>query len=88
MAYHGNGRFILEGEEKTFSKILLILGRSGITPGNALIARILGLTRMIRHSLGLLVRISQRTKYYWKSGCSSFARSMGGTSRYDMCPVV
>lgn len=41
IAYHGNGKFIIEGKEKTFSKVSLILGGSGITPGYALIARIL-----------------------------------------------
>ena len=42
IAYRGNGKFIIEGKEKTFSKVSLILGGSGLTPGFALIARILG----------------------------------------------
>lgn len=41
IAYQGNGKFNIEGKEKTFSKVSLILGGSGITPGYALIARIL-----------------------------------------------
>ncbi len=42
IAYRGNGKFIIDGKEKTFSKVSLILGGSGLTPGYALIARILG----------------------------------------------
>jgi len=42
ISYHGNGKFMIEGKEKDFSKVSLILGGSGITPGYALIARILG----------------------------------------------
>lgn len=41
ISYQGNGKFIIEDKEHTFSKISLILGGSGITPGYALIARIL-----------------------------------------------
>lgn len=40
--YKGNSKFVIEGEEKTFSKVTLILGGSGITPGYALIARVMG----------------------------------------------
>ena len=42
ISYHGNGKFIIEGKERNFSKVSLMLGGSGITPGYALIARILG----------------------------------------------
>lgn len=42
ISYHGNGKFVIEGAHKTFTKVSLILGGSGITPGYALIARILG----------------------------------------------
>ena len=42
ISYHGKGKFIIEGKERNFSKVSLILGGSGITPGYALIARILG----------------------------------------------
>ncbi|PVH74043.1 hypothetical protein DL98DRAFT_605724 [Cadophora sp. DSE1049] len=41
ISYQGNGKFIIEGKERSFSKVSLILGGSGITPGYALIARIL-----------------------------------------------
>ena len=41
IAYRGNGKFVIDGKQKTFSKVSLILGGSGITPGYALIARIL-----------------------------------------------
>lgn len=41
ISYQGNGKFIIEGKEHTFSKVSLILGGSGITPGYVLIARIL-----------------------------------------------
>jgi len=39
--YLGNGKFNIEGKEKTFSKVSLILGGSGLTPGYQLLARIL-----------------------------------------------
>lgn len=39
IVYNGNGRFTIEGKERTFHKISLVLGGSGITPGYALIAR-------------------------------------------------
>lgn len=39
--YVGNGMFTISGKEYTFNKISLVLGGSGITPGYALIARIL-----------------------------------------------
>lgn len=39
--YHGNGKFDIEGELRTFNKVSLILGGSGITPGYALIARVI-----------------------------------------------
>ncbi|KAH7333373.1 hypothetical protein BKA65DRAFT_596924 [Rhexocercosporidium sp. MPI-PUGE-AT-0058] len=41
ISYHGNGKFIIEGKQHNFSKVSLILGGSGITPGYALMARIL-----------------------------------------------
>lgn len=39
--YNGNGKFVIEGKERKFTKISLVLGGSGITPGYSLIARIL-----------------------------------------------
>lgn len=39
--YHGNGRFSIEGRDRHFSRVSLVLGGSGITPGYALMARIL-----------------------------------------------
>lgn len=39
--YSGNGKFVIEGKDKVFQHITLILGGSGITPGYQLIARIL-----------------------------------------------
>ena len=42
ITYHGKGKFVIERKERTFSKVSLILGGSGITPGYALIARVLG----------------------------------------------
>lgn len=39
--YEGNGRFRIYGEERIFHRVSLVLGGSGITPGYALIARIL-----------------------------------------------
>lgn len=41
IAYKGNGKFVIEDKEHTFKNITLILGGSGLTPGYALIARIL-----------------------------------------------
>lgn len=38
--YNGEGKFSIEGVQCTFTKISLVLGGSGITPGYALIARI------------------------------------------------
>ncbi|KAJ4991807.1 nitrate reductase [Stagonosporopsis vannaccii] len=37
--YHGNGSFTISGKEYKFTRINLVLGGSGITPGYALIAR-------------------------------------------------
>lgn len=37
--YQGNGRFLIDGEEKTYKSVSLVLGGSGVTPGYALIAR-------------------------------------------------
>jgi nitrate reductase (NAD(P)H) len=39
IVYNGNGSFTISGKEYTFSKVNLILGGSGITPGYQLIAR-------------------------------------------------
>jgi nitrate reductase (NAD(P)H) len=38
--YLGSGRFDIEGQERTFTQISLVLGGSGITPGYALVERI------------------------------------------------
>lgn len=40
--YLGSGKFDIEGQERTFNKVSLVLGGSGITPGYAVIERILG----------------------------------------------
>ncbi|KAK3713621.1 hypothetical protein LTR37_008315 [Vermiconidia calcicola] len=42
IAYKGEGRFVIEGKERKFQKISLVLGGSGITPGFALLARVVG----------------------------------------------
>jgi len=39
--YLGEGKFDIEGEERHFSKVSLVLGGSGLTPGYSLIERIL-----------------------------------------------
>lgn len=39
--YLGNGQFDIEGETKTYTKISLVLGGSGLTPGYSLIERVL-----------------------------------------------
>lgn len=39
--YLGSGKFNIEGEERKFSHVSLVLGGSGLTPGYAVIARIL-----------------------------------------------
>src|SRR5947207_727323 len=41
ISYVGNGKFVMEGNEMVFSRITVILGGSGITPGYQLISRIL-----------------------------------------------
>ena len=41
IVYDGNGQFIISDQEKMFKKISLVLGGSGLTPGYALIARVL-----------------------------------------------
>lgn len=38
--YHARGVFTIEGRRRTFRRVSLVLGGSGITPGYALIARI------------------------------------------------
>ena len=42
--YLGQGKFNIEGEEKQFSQVSLVVGGSGLTPAYALIERILGET--------------------------------------------
>lgn len=39
--YRGGGKFEIEGSEKTFDRINLVLGGSGVTPGYSLIERVL-----------------------------------------------
>lgn len=39
IVYNGNGIFTIEGEQRTFKNISLVVGGSGLTPGYALIAR-------------------------------------------------
>ncbi|KAF3237838.1 hypothetical protein TWF217_002030 [Orbilia oligospora] len=39
--YEGLGKFIIEGKERRFTQVSLVLGGTGVTPGFALIARIL-----------------------------------------------
>lgn len=39
--YLGNGKFEIEGEERKFDKVSLILGGSGITPGYQLLERVM-----------------------------------------------
>lgn len=41
IVYNGGGDFVIEGEERYFRRISLVLGGSGITPGYSLIARIM-----------------------------------------------
>ena len=38
--YNGHGHFTVHGEERSFSRISLVLGGTGLTPGYALIARV------------------------------------------------
>ncbi|KAJ0167035.1 NADH-cytochrome b5 reductase 2 [Colletotrichum tanaceti] len=40
ITYEGNGRFVIDGEERVFRRVSLVLGGSGVTPGYSLIARI------------------------------------------------
>jgi len=42
--YHGHGKFEIEGKERRFNKISLVLGGSGLTPGFALIGRVVATT--------------------------------------------
>ena len=37
--YNGHGRFVISGKEYNFSRVNLVLGGSGVTPGYALVAR-------------------------------------------------
>ncbi|RDL32678.1 Uncharacterized protein BP5553_09134 [Venustampulla echinocandica] len=41
ISYEGNGKFNIEGEERNYSRVTLVLGGSGVTPGYQLICRIL-----------------------------------------------
>lgn len=41
IVYNGNGNFIIEGKDRHFDLVSLVLGGSGITPGYSLLARIL-----------------------------------------------
>lgn len=41
IVYNSNGNFTIEGKERTFKRVSLVLGGSGITPGYSLIARIM-----------------------------------------------
>lgn len=38
--YHGDGRFTINGQEKSFKRISLVLGGTGLTPGYSLLARV------------------------------------------------
>ncbi|KAF7185392.1 Nitrate reductase [NAD(P)H] [Pseudocercospora fuligena] len=38
--YLGNGKFSIRGEERTFQRVSLVLGGTGLTPGVSLIARV------------------------------------------------
>ncbi|OLN97767.1 Nitrate reductase [NADH] protein-like protein [Colletotrichum chlorophyti] len=40
ITYEGNGRFVIDGEERIYKHVSLVLGGSGVTPGYSLIARI------------------------------------------------
>lgn len=40
IVYNGHGKFIIDGKERCFKRVSLVLGGSGITPGYALIARV------------------------------------------------
>lgn len=39
--YNGDGNFIIDGKECHFSRVSLVLGGSGVTPGYALVARVI-----------------------------------------------
>ena len=56
IVYNGNGKFIIEDQERTFKRISLVLGGSGITPGYALIAR------TILEDAGVEVRVVDANK--------------------------
>lgn len=40
IAYLGRSKFLIEGEERTFRRVSLVVGGSGVTPGYALMARV------------------------------------------------
>ncbi|QLI74239.1 Nitrate reductase [Metarhizium brunneum] len=41
IVYNGDGNFIIDGKECHFSRVSLVLGGSGVTPGYALVARVI-----------------------------------------------
>lgn len=41
IVYNGNGKFVIDNQEKTFNKVSLVVGGSGLTPAYSLLARIL-----------------------------------------------
>ncbi|GKT58265.1 nitrate reductase [Colletotrichum tofieldiae] len=41
ITYEGNGKFVIDGEERVYRHVSLVLGGSGVTPGYSLIARIM-----------------------------------------------
>ncbi|KLP17129.1 Uncharacterized protein LW94_12112 [Fusarium fujikuroi] len=41
IAYNGHGNFAIEGKDRHFDRVSLVLGGSGITPGYSLLARVL-----------------------------------------------
>lgn len=40
ITYEGGGRFTIEGRERRFGRVSLVLGGSGVTPGYSLVARV------------------------------------------------
>ena len=38
--YHGNGNFTIEGKDRHFDRVSLVLGGTGVTPGYSIVARI------------------------------------------------
>lgn len=60
--YKGHGKFTIEGEEHSFSKISLVLGGSGITPGYALVARIIAASAASNDTSDIQIRIVDANK--------------------------